>query len=127
MTASLEGRKCQANVLELYVRQAIDNFQSNPVVWLRSTRGMIRPTKSRILTKDEITEFGEKAIELVKRMRGEFVVSTGNPKTLAAATVYLASVLTGTGITQYEVAERMEISDLTIRNNIRKVRQVLNL
>jgi transcription initiation factor TFIIB len=69
----------------------------------------------------------EKAIELLKTAINKGLISGRGPTGVAAAAVYIASVLVGERRTQREVADVAGVTEVTIRNRYRELKNELGL
>jgi len=69
----------------------------------------------------------EKAIEILDQALEKGLISGRGPMGVAAASVYIASVLTGERRTQKEVADVAGVTEVTIRNRYRELKKALGL
>jgi len=69
----------------------------------------------------------EKAIEILSRAMEKGLISGRGPMGVAAAAVYIASVITGERRTQKEVADVAGVTEVTIRNRYRELKKALGL
>ncbi|MFQ5405530.1 MAG: transcription initiation factor IIB [Candidatus Micrarchaeia archaeon] len=69
----------------------------------------------------------EKAIEILDQALVKGLISGRGPMGVAAASVYIASVLTGERRTQKEVADVAGVTEVTIRNRYRELKKALGL
>lgn len=69
----------------------------------------------------------EKAVELLDQAIEKGLISGRGPMGVAAAAVYIASVLTGERRTQKEVADVAGVTEVTIRNRYRELKKALSL
>jgi len=69
----------------------------------------------------------KKAKEILERAMEEGLISGRGPMGVAAAAVYIASVLTGERRTQKEVADVAGVTEVTIRNRYRELKKALDL
>ena len=67
------------------------------------------------------------AIDIVNKSKEQGLLNGPEPTGVAAATLYIASVLLGERITQRQVAETANVSEVTIRNRYKDLTQKLNL
>jgi len=72
-------------------------------------------------------EAQEKAIEILDQALKEGLISGRGPMGVAAAAVYISSVMTGERRTQKEVADVAGVTEVTIRNRYRELKKALNL
>ncbi|MFH0973838.1 MAG: transcription initiation factor IIB [Candidatus Micrarchaeota archaeon] len=72
-------------------------------------------------------ETQKKAQEILDRAMEKGLVSGRGPMGVAAAAVYIASVLTGERRTQKEVADVAGVTEVTIRNRYRELKKALTL
>jgi len=69
----------------------------------------------------------KKAREILKQAIDQGLISGRGPMGVAAAAVYIASVLTGERRTQKEVADVAGVTEVTIRNRYRELKKALDL
>ncbi|MEM3399475.1 MAG: transcription initiation factor IIB [Candidatus Micrarchaeia archaeon] len=69
----------------------------------------------------------EEALEILKKASKKGLISGRGPTGLAAAAIYIASVMTGERRTQKEVARAAGVTEVTIRNRYRELKKALNL
>jgi transcription initiation factor TFIIB len=69
----------------------------------------------------------EKSVELLDQAIEKGLISGRGPMGVAAAAVYIASVLTGERRTQKEVADVAGVTEVTIRNRYRELKKALGL
>ncbi len=69
----------------------------------------------------------EKSIEILDQALAKGLISGRGPMGVAAASVYIASVLTGERRTQKEVADVAGVTEVTIRNRYRELKKALGL
>ncbi|OIO25456.1 transcription initiation factor IIB [Candidatus Micrarchaeota archaeon CG1_02_55_22] len=83
---------------------------------------------SRFITALKLSgETQEKSIELLDKAIEKGLISGRGPMGVAAASVYIASVLTGERRTQKEVADVAGVTEVTIRNRYRELKKALDL
>ena len=83
---------------------------------------------SRFVTDLKLSgETQKKAIELLERALQKGLISGRGPMGVAAAAVYIASVLTDERRTQKEVADVAGVTEVTIRNRYRELKNALDL
>lgn len=68
-----------------------------------------------------------KAIDIVHKSKEQGLLVSCGPSGVAAATLYIASVLLGERVTQRQVAEVTNVSEVTIRNKYKELTEKLNL
>lgn len=68
-----------------------------------------------------------KAQEILKRAKGVGLTSGRGPTGLAAAVLYVASLITGEKRTQRAIAEVVNVTEVTIRNRYKEILEKLNL
>lgn len=68
-----------------------------------------------------------RAVEILDQSLKQGLVSGRGPMGVAAAAVYIASVMTGERRTQKEVADVAGVTEVTIRNRYRELKKALNL
>ncbi len=68
-----------------------------------------------------------KALEILDQALKKGLISGRGPMGVAAATVYIASVMTGERRTQKEVADVAGVTEVTIRNRYRELKKALGL
>ncbi len=106
----------------------------------RTYRYIARELKIRILPADPVTyvprfctmlglsdRVQAKAIEILKKAKKHDVTSGKGPTGVAAAAIYIASVLCGERRTQREVADICDITEVTIRNRYSELVKKLKL
>ena len=69
----------------------------------------------------------EKSVEILDQAIAKGLISGRGPMGVAAAAVYIASVLTGERRTQKEVADVAGVTEVTIRNRYRELKKALGL
>jgi len=72
-------------------------------------------------------ETQQKAVEILNQAIKKGLISGRGPMGVAAATVYIASVITGERRTQKEVADVAGVTEVTIRNRYRELKKALDL
>lgn len=72
-------------------------------------------------------EVESKAIDIVHKSKEQGLLNGPEPTGVAAATLYIASVLLGEKITQRQVAETAKVSEVTIRNRYKELTENLDL
>ena len=83
---------------------------------------------SRFVTSLKLSgDTQEKAVELLDKAIEKGLISGRGPMGVAAAAVYIASVLTGERRTQKEVADVAGVTEVTIRNRYRELKKALEL
>ncbi len=83
---------------------------------------------SRFVTSLKLSgDTQEKAVELLDKAIEKGLISGRGPMGVAAAAVYIASVLTGERRTQKEVADVAGVTEVTIRNRYRELKKSLEL
>lgn len=83
---------------------------------------------SRFITELKLSgETQEKAVELLDQAVAKGLISGRGPMGVAAAAVYIASVMTGERRTQKEVADVAGVTEVTIRNRYRELKKSLAL
>ncbi|MDI3503009.1 MAG: transcription initiation factor, partial [Archaeoglobi archaeon] len=68
-----------------------------------------------------------KAIEILKQAQEKELTSGRGPTGVAAAAIYISSVLCGERRTQREVAEVAGITEVTIRNRYKELAEKLDI
>jgi transcription initiation factor TFIIB len=68
-----------------------------------------------------------KAIEILKNAKKSEVISGKGPTGVAAAAIYIASVLVGEKRTQREVADIVGVTEVTIRNRQKELVEKLGI
>ncbi len=68
-----------------------------------------------------------KAIEILKKAEAEELTSGRGPTGLAAAALYVASLISGEKRTQREIADVVSVTEVTIRNRYKEIIEKLNL
>jgi len=79
-------------------------------------------SKAKIPVKTQRT-----AIKLLGEAKRRRVVSGKDPMGMAAATLYVACVLDGVKKTQKEIAEVANVTEVTVRNRYKGLKETLNL
>lgn len=83
---------------------------------------------SRFITELKLSgETQERAVELLDQAVAKGLISGRGPMGVAAAAVYIASVMTGERRTQKEVADVAGVTEVTIRNRYRELKKSLAL
>ena len=72
-------------------------------------------------------EIESKAINIINQSKEQGLLTGREPTGVAAATLYLASMLLGVRVTQKDVAEIANVSEVTIRNRYKEFSDELNL
>ena len=77
---------------------------------------------SKLVNNEKINSRVERlALELAGRTNESEISSGKTPAGLAAAYVYIASVMCGEHIPQREIAEFAEVTEVTVRNRCREI------
>ncbi len=77
---------------------------------------------SKLVNREKINPRVERlALELAERANESEISSGKTPSGLAAAYVYIASVMTGIHIPQREIAEFADVTEVTVRNRCREI------
>jgi len=93
----------------------------------------LRPTSPIDYVPRFVAELGlsgevqTKAIEILKEAQAKGITSGRGPTGVAAAAVYIASVLCGERRTQRDVAEVARVTEVTVRNRYKELAEKLNL
>jgi transcription initiation factor TFIIB len=83
---------------------------------------------SKIATKVEITTpTQQRAIKIINEAKTQGIVAGKDPMGLAAASLYVACVLEGERKTQKEIAEAANVTEVTVRNRYKGLKEALNL
>ncbi|MCX8175760.1 MAG: transcription initiation factor IIB [Candidatus Bathyarchaeota archaeon] len=83
---------------------------------------------SKIAAKSEVPEETQlKAIKILDEAGGKGAITGKDPVGLAAAALYIACVLTGEKKTQKDIAEAAGVTEVTVRNRYRSLKEQLNL
>ena len=69
----------------------------------------------------------KKAIEIIKKAEEKELTSGRGPTGVAAAAIYIASILGGERRTQREVAEVAGVTEVTIRNRYKELAEKLGI
>ncbi|HIP63507.1 MAG TPA: transcription initiation factor IIB, partial [Archaeoglobus profundus] len=69
----------------------------------------------------------KKAIEIIKKAEEKELTSGRGPTGVAAAAIYIASILCGERRTQREVAEVAGVTEVTIRNRYKELAEKLGI
>jgi len=70
-------------------------------------------------------EVQEKARDLIIKAKEYNLIKGSSPKSIAGAAIYLAAKFFGENITQWDVAKAAEVTEMTIRNNCKKLQKIL--
>ena len=73
------------------------------------------------------SEVQEKAIEIISKAEGRNLASGRSPKAIAAAAIYIASILEGQNRSQSEVSAVSGITEVTIRNRYKELCKELGI
>lgn len=68
----------------------------------------------------------KKAKELIRKFEVQELCSK-QPRSIASGCLYIASLILGERLTQYEIAQIMEIADVTIKGSYKKIVNTLDL
>ena len=68
-----------------------------------------------------------KAFEIIQEAKSKFITAGKDPKGLAAASLYIASILEGEKITQKEIAKVAMVTEVTVRNRYKGLVRKLNI
>ena len=83
---------------------------------------------SKIATTVEITmQTQQRAIKIINEAKKQGVVAGKDPMGLAAASLYVACVLEGEKKTQKEIAEVANVTEVTVRNRYKGLKEALKL
>ena len=83
---------------------------------------------SKIATKVEITmPTQQRAIKIINEAKTQGIVAGKDPMGLAAASLYVACVLEGERKTQKDIAEAANVTEVTVRNRYKGLKEALNL
>ena len=83
---------------------------------------------SRIASKAGLSEKTKrKALEILTKAHEKEVIAGKDPMGLAASAIYVASTLEGEGKTQKDIAEAASITEVTLRNRYKGLRQSLSI
>lgn len=100
-----------------YYRVLINEVESNYV-----PPPTVQKYISKLVNKEKINTRVERlALELAERANESEISSGKTPAGLAAAYVYIASVMCGEHIPQREIAEFAEVTEVTVRNRCREI------
>ncbi|MEM2141783.1 MAG: transcription initiation factor IIB [Candidatus Thorarchaeota archaeon] len=72
-------------------------------------------------------ETRRKAIDILRMAREEHLTIGKDPKGMAAAAIYISSILTGTRRTQLEIARTARVTEVTVRNRYKEIVEKLNI
>ncbi len=102
-----------AKYYRLLVNEAENNYVPPPSV---------KKFISKLVNKEKINTRVERlALELAERANESEISSGKTPAGLAAAYVYIASVMCGEHIPQREIADVAEVTEVTVRNRCREI------
>jgi transcription initiation factor TFIIB len=83
---------------------------------------------SKIATKVEISmPTQQRAIKIINEAKRMGIVAGKDPMGLAAASLYVACVLEGEKKTQKEIAEVANVTEVTVRNRYKGLKEALKL
>jgi len=83
---------------------------------------------SKIATKVEISmPTQQRAIKIINEAKRKGIVAGKDPMGLAAASLYVACVLEGEKKTQKEIAEVANVTEVTVRNRYKGLKEALKL
>jgi transcription initiation factor TFIIB len=83
---------------------------------------------SKIASKVDISmQTQRKAFDILKEARKRGMVAGKDPMGLAAASLYVACVLEGEKKTQKEIAEVANVTEVTVRNRYKNLKETLDL
>lgn len=91
---------------------------------------VVDPVKciSKIATKVEISMLTQhRAIRIINEAKKKGIVTGKDPMGLAAASLYVACVLEGERKTQKEIADVANVTEVTVRNRYKGLREALNI
>ena len=91
---------------------------------------VVDPVKciSKIATKVEISMLTQqRAIRIINEAKKKGIVTGKDPMGLAAASLYVASVLEGEKKTQKEIADVANVTEVTVRNRYKGLREALTV
>ncbi len=107
----------QSRAAAKYYRLLISEMESNYV-----PPPTVQKYISKLVNKEKInTRIERLALELAERANESDISSGKTPAGLAAAYVYIASVMCGEHIPQREIAEFAEVTEVTVRNRCREI------
>lgn len=72
-------------------------------------------------------EIKDSASEIYKSLRGEMIISNSNPKSIAAAIVYLACVIHQSPVSQKDINKTLGTNVATIRKYAMKINRMSNI
>ena len=82
----------------------------------------------KIASKAELSQTTQNtAIKLLQRAKEKKVIVGKGPSGVAAAALYIASIINGEKITQKKLAEAAEVTEVTIRNRYKRLSKDLGL
>jgi transcription initiation factor TFIIB len=107
----------QSRAAAKYYRLLINQVESNYV-----PPPSVQKYISKLVNKEKINPRVERlALELAEKANESEISSGKTPAGLAAAYVYIASVIAGEHIPQREIAEYAEVTEVTVRNRCREI------
>ncbi|RLE63046.1 MAG: transcription initiation factor IIB, partial [Thermoprotei archaeon] len=68
-----------------------------------------------------------KAIDIIQRARKQSITAGKDPAGLAAAAIYIASLLSGEVRTQKEIAQAAQVTEVTVRNRYKELARKLKI
>lgn len=69
----------------------------------------------------------EKSIEIIDQAEGKDLIKTYNPESVAAAAVYIASILCGDRRTQREITDVSDVTEPTIRRIYKELSEKVDI
>ena len=83
---------------------------------------------SKIATRVEISMLTQqRAIRIINEAKKKGIVTGKDPMGLAAASLYVACVLEGEKKTQKEIADVANVTEVTVRNRYKGLKEALNI
>ena len=112
------GRKDVARCYRLLIRKAAIKVPlSDPIDFIPRIGNILKLSSSTI----------RKAIDILNRAKKMGITAGKDPAGLAAAAIYIASLLSGEVRTQKEVAQAAQVTEVTVRNRYKELAKKLKI
>lgn len=129
---------CRRHRIAVSIDEISEYFSRDKTDVAKNYRVLIQRLKIKVPpegVKEYIMKFAEqlklsmktiaKAIEIAERAKEAGVTSGKDAKSIAAAAIYVACLITGEKRTQKEISEASGVSDVTIRNRYKEIKKVV--
>lgn len=125
LSKSIGVPKRDINKCYKILRSAISELKPNIV---QKLQGSPEPFVAQIVSRLNLPiEVQAKAKEILENASKIGIMSGREPQGLAAAAVYIASILTNNKRTQHEIAEAARVTEVTIRNRYKELMSALDI